>query len=139
MQSAPRFPRSYENLPVRRALEAIAVNPSLDGLNALLAAALKGGLVVDLTGSNEQSGTFVRTIESTAGEPVLPLFTSMKELEKAVAGAGGKGQKVQATILPAREALGLITSAEFVAVQFNPGGTGALVVARDHIEQALGE
>ncbi len=136
MNAAGRFPQSYENVPVRKALDAINAAPTLEALDALLDAALTGGLVVDVTGSTEESGTRIRTIASTAGEPVLPLFTSMKALRDAVGAAAGKGTQVQAIIIPAREALALIESADFVAVQFNPG-TNTMIVARSHIESAL--
>jgi hypothetical protein len=136
---APRFPQSYENAPVRAALTAIAAEPTLENLDALLAAAVKGGLVVDVTGSTPQD-TRLRTISSTTGEAVLPLFTSMKALRAAVAQtAEGEGTRVQAVIVPATEALGFIRTADFVAVQFDPGAEHTMVVARSHIESALGE
>ncbi|GAB3582830.1 hypothetical protein GCM10027406_26110 [Leifsonia lichenia] len=139
MGAAPRFPQSYENVAVRKALSAIAAEPTLEHLDALLAAATKGGLVVDVTGSTPQD-TRLRTLTSTAGEPVLPLFTSMKALRDAVgATEEGAGTQVQAVIVPALEALGFIRSAEFVAVQFNPGAEQTMVVARSHIESALSE
>ena len=78
-----RFPQTYENGPARTALAAIAAEPTLANLESLLAAAAKGGLVVDVTGS-EPGEVRLRTIQSTAGEPVLPLFTSMKALRNAV-------------------------------------------------------
>ncbi|MGJ4845683.1 MULTISPECIES: SseB family protein [unclassified Leifsonia] len=135
----PRFPQSYENVAVRTALAAIAAEPTLENLDALLAAAVKGGLVVDVTGSTPQD-TRLRTLTSTNGEPVLPLFTSMKALRDAVgATEEGAGTQVQAVIVPATEALGFIRSAEFVAVQFNPGTEQTMVVARSHIESALSE
>lgn len=138
MAPAPRFPQTYENVPVRRALAAIAAEPTLENLEVLLAAAVKGGLVVDVTGSTPQD-TRLRTISSTTGEPVLPLFTSMKALRGAVGQtAEGAGTKVQAVIVPAVEALGFIRTAEFVAVQFDPGSEQTMVVARSHIESALG-
>ncbi|KRC46710.1 hypothetical protein ASE16_14925 [Leifsonia sp. Root227] len=139
MAASPRFPQSYENVAVRKALAAIAAEPTLEHLDALLAAATKGGLVVDVTGSTPQD-TRLRTLTSTAGEPVLPLFTSMKALRDAVgATEEGAGTQVQAVIVPAVEALGFIRSAEFVAVQFNPGAEQTMVVARSHIESALSE
>lgn len=139
MAQTPRFPQSYENVAVRTALTAIAEEPTLENLDALLAAAVKGGLVVDVTGSTPQD-TRLRTLTSTAGEPVLPLFTSMKALRDAVGStAEGAGTQVQAVIVPALEALGFIRSAEFVAVQFNPGAAQTMVVARSHIESALSE
>lgn len=133
-----RFPQTYENGPVRKALTALAAEPSLEKLEALLAAATTGGLVLDVTGS-APGEVRLRTIQSTAGEPVLPLFTSMKALRNAVGASGGKGTKVQAVIVPAVEALGHISSADFVAVQFDPGASHTMVVARSHIESALSE
>ncbi|MFF9564220.1 SseB family protein [Leifsonia sp. NPDC014704] len=135
----PRFPQSYENVPVRTALTTLAAEPTLENLDALLAAAVKGGLVVDVTGSTPQE-TRLRTISSTTGEAVLPLFTSMNALRAAVAqSAEGEGARVQAAIVPALEALRFIRTAEFVAVQFDPGAAHTMVVARSHIESALGE
>ncbi|MFF1876743.1 SseB family protein [Leifsonia sp. NPDC058230] len=137
MAVTPRFPSSYENVPVRKALAAIAAEPSIPNLDALLAAAVTGGLVVDVTGSTPESTT-LRTISSTTGEAVLPLFTSMKALRDAVGSTpGGAGQKLQAVIVPATEALGFIATADFVAVQFNPGAEETMIVARSHIESAL--
>jgi hypothetical protein len=137
MAVKPRFPSSYENIPVRKALAAIVAEPSIENLDALLAAAVKGGLVVDVTGSTPDNTT-LRTISSTTGESVLPLFTSMKALQGAVADGAGAGTQVQAVIVPATEALGFISTADFVAVQFNPGAEETMIVARSHIESALG-
>ncbi|WP_285114680.1 SseB family protein [Leifsonia sp. fls2-241-R2A-40a] len=135
----PRFPQSYENTPVKKALAAIAAEPTLPNLEALLAAAVKGGLVVDVTGSTPQD-TRLRTISSTTGEAVLPLFTSTSALRAAVAqSAEGDGVQVQAVIVPAVEALSFIRTADFVAVQFDPGAEHTMVVARSHIESALSE
>ncbi|MFJ3490133.1 SseB family protein [Leifsonia aquatica] len=139
MAPSPRFPQTYENVPVRKALADIAAEPTLPNLEALLTAAVKGGLVVDVTGSTPED-TRLRTISSTTGEPVLPLFTSMKALRSAVGQtAEGAGTKVQAVIVPAVEALGFVRTAEFVAVQFDPGSEQTMVVARSHIETALGD
>ncbi|AAT88177.1 hypothetical protein ATY41_07725 [Leifsonia xyli subsp. xyli] len=138
MGARGRFPPSYENVPVRKALAVIAAEPTLENLAALLAAAKKGGLVVDVTGSGPGE-VRLRTIGSTTGEAVLPLFTSMRALRAAVGGAAGGGTRVQAVIVPGPEALGHISSADFVAVQFDPGTPHALVVARSHIEAALSE
>lgn len=142
--ASPRFPAGYQNVPVRAALDALASEPSMDGLDALLKASVRGGLAVDVTGSTPETGTRIRTIVSTDGEPVLPLFTSIDEVKLAVASAldaaASAGERdqvaVQAAILPARDALALIGSDEFVAVQFDPGST-AQVIMRTHIETAL--
>ncbi|MCX7522680.1 SseB family protein [Microbacterium sp. STN6] len=137
MKATPRFPASYVNTGVERALAALAAAPSEQTLSALLDAATKGGLVLDITGSSAETGTHVRTVASTDGKQVLPLFTSMKELQRAVAETAEEGMQVQATIVPSRQALELIrTDDDFVAVQFNPG-PDALVVARAHVEAAL--
>ena len=133
-----RFPQSYENGPVRKALAAISADPTIENLGALLAAATKGGLVVDVTGSSADY-VRLRTISSTTGEAVLPLFTSMKALRTAVGAASGTGTRVQAIVVPAVEALGYIRTADFVAVQFDPGAPHTMVVARSHIESALSE
>lgn len=138
-QPKPRFPQSYENVPVKKALTTLAAEPTLEHLDALLVAAAKGGLVVDVTGSTPQD-TRLRTISSTTGEAVLPLFTSMNALRAAVAqSAEGEGARVQAVIVPAVEALGFIRTADFVAVQFDPGAAHTMVVARSHIESVLSE
>lgn len=136
MVAARSFPHSYVNTPVLRALDDMHEAPSTDKLTVLLDAALTGGLVVDITGSTKETGPQARTLISSDGQGVLPLFTSMKALESAV-GTSAPGTMVQATILPAREALSLVMADELAAVQFDPGPR-ALVVARTHIEAALG-
>jgi hypothetical protein len=138
----PPYPQAYENVPVRVALEQIAAEPTPEALDDLLAASQRGGLVIDVTGSTAETGTRLRTIVSTAGEPVLPLFTSIDQLKSAVQAAAEEAGsvsavEVRAVILPAREALELIESADFVAAQFNPGSSTAMVVARSHIQEAL--
>ena len=146
---APQFPASYVNTAVERALTYLAAAPGEETLAALLDAAQRGGLVLDVTGSDPES-PHVRTIASTEGRPVLPLFTSMEQLEIAVgqalaaeasdAQAPGAPRPeetaVQAAIVPARQALELIESDDFVAVQFNPG-QAAQVIARSHVDLAL--
>lgn len=136
MAPARRFPHSYVNTPVLRALEDLHAAPSEEKLTVLLDAALTGGLVVDITGSTQETGPQARTLISSDGHGILPLFTSMRALEDAV-GASAPDTMVQATILPAREALALVTADDLAAVQFDPGPR-ALVVARTHVEAALG-
>jgi hypothetical protein len=128
------FPRSYVNQPVRDALDAFQAAPSVDGIAAALAAARTGGLVVDVTGSTARTGQRIRTITSTDGQLVLPLFTSLAELGLAV--PHDQRASVQGTILPGADALGLIASADFVAVQFD-AGSRAIIVKRSFIEDAL--
>ncbi|TAM70577.1 MAG: SseB family protein [Microbacteriaceae bacterium] len=136
MKQPARFPHSYVNTGVEHAIQDVFATQSESALPGLLRAALKGGLVVDITGSTQESGPRARTLVSSEGHGVLPLFTSMKTLEEAV-GAVAAGTMVQATILPAREALALVQTPDIAAVQFNPGPFG-LVVARRHIEAMLG-
>jgi hypothetical protein len=136
MAGSPRFPHSYVNTPVLRALDDMHDEPSTEKLTGLLEAAMTGGLIVDITGSTQETGPQARTLISSDGKGVLPLFTSMKALEAAV-GTSAPGTMVLATILPARDALTLVTADDLAAVQFNPGPR-ALVVARAHIEAALG-
>lgn len=132
---APRFPQSYENRALVSALDKLVADPGEATLEALLQAALSGGLTVDVTGSSP-SDLRLRTIQTTDGREVLPLFSSMKELKATVHAAGDRGAKVSGIIVPGRQALGFIDSADFVAVQFNPRMPGG-VVAREHIERAL--
>jgi hypothetical protein len=129
-----QFPASYVNTGVEHALVNLAAAPGEATLAALLDAARRGALVVDVTGSDPES-PHVRTIASTDGRPVLPLFTSIEQLELAV-GQATEGTAVQAAIVPARQALELIESDDFIAVQFNPGPS-AQVIARSHVEVAL--
>lgn len=146
------FAEDYVNEAVETALDALAATPGESTLAALLDAAQRGGLVLDVTGSTPESGPRVRTVASTDGHPVLPLFTSLAQVELAVgqalaqaaqAAQGAQPQAsapaevpVQGVIVPARRALELIASDHFVAVQFNPG-QAAQVIARRHVEMAL--
>jgi hypothetical protein len=138
VKATPRFPATYVNTAVERAIDALHEAPSERTLHGLLSAAQKGGLVLDVTGSTPETGTQVRTIVSTEGQLVLPLFTSMAQLKLAVGqSAVGAGTAVQAAVVSARQALELVTGDGLIAVQFNPGGTSQ-VVARAHVEAALG-
>lgn len=132
---SPAFPRSYVNTKVRETLDAFAAEPSMAGIEAVLAAAQRGGLAVDVTGSTAASGLRIRTIPSTDGELVLPLFTCLAELGLAVGDEQRDG--VKGSLMPAAQALGLIETADFVAVQFDPGSR-AVVVQRSLVEAALG-
>ncbi len=122
---APAFPKSYSNRPLRKALETFAALPNRTTLDALLTAMRTGALVVDITGTTDAADPQLRTILSTTGELVLPLFTSVAELRLAV--PAEHRAAAQATILPAREALALVTTADFVAVQFDVGSLGQVV------------
>ena len=127
------FPRSYVNTPVRDALAAFEAAPSVAGIQRVLELATTGGLVVDVTGSTPESGPRVRTLTSTEGELVLPLFTSLSELGLAVPEA--ERADVQGTILPGRDALSIVASADIVAVQFD-AGSRQIIVKRSFVDEA---
>ena len=127
---APAFPKSYSNRPLRKALETFAALPNRTTLDALLAAMRTGGLVVDITGSTDATDPQLRTVLSTTGELVLPLFTSVAELRLAV--PVEQRPSTQAMILPAKEALALVSTADFVAVQFDVASL-AQVVKREFV------
>jgi hypothetical protein len=133
---APAFPQSYENRAAAVALDRLVEAPGEETLAALLDAALRGGLTVDVTGSPSPQDLRLRTLQTTDGQQVLPLFTSMKELKATADAAGLGGTKVNGIIVPGRQALGFIESADFVAVQFNPRLAGG-IVAREHVLRAL--
>jgi hypothetical protein len=133
---APAFPQSYENRAAAVALDRLIESPGEATLGALLDAALRGGLTVDVTGSPSAKDLRLRTLQTTDGQQVLPLFTSMKELKATADAAGLGGTKVNGIIVPGRQALGFIETADFVAVQFNPRLAGG-IVAREHVLRAL--
>ncbi len=126
----PAFPKSYTNRALRRALETFAALPNRTTLDALLSAMRSGGIVVDISGTTDQADPQVRTLLSTSGELVLPLFTSLAELRLAVPEEARA--TAQAMILPAADALALVQTADFVAVQFDAGSI-AQVVKRDFV------
>lgn len=126
----------YENSAARAALDAFAATPDYAGLAAFLTAALDGYLVVDVTGTQKKKTTRIRTTRSTTGQLILPLFTSMAELRRAV--PKKQAEHVRGAVMPAREALHLIHSDRFVAAQFD-AGSAKLVVLRKFLERALDE
>lgn len=130
----PARPGPYRNSEAREALEALVAEPTSEGVERLLTACLEGSLVVDVTGSQPGGVPHVRTVATTTGEQVLPLFTSTDEVRAAV--PHQQHPRVQMLVLPGREAFALIGTADFVAVQLDPGSI-AQVVARSHIERAL--
>jgi hypothetical protein len=78
----------------------------------------------------------VRTIRSTKGQLVLPIFTSMDEL-RAIVPADRRDQ-LKGAVMPAREALALISSDRFVAAEFDKA-SAALVVLRKYVSLAAGD
>ncbi|KAM9864719.1 hypothetical protein ACIFOC_02461 [Leucobacter aridicollis] len=128
---------NYENEAARAALVAFTATPDYEHLATFLNALRDGYLVVDVTGtSTKKKGPRVRTIRSTKGQLVLPVFTSMAEL-RALAPATG-GEELKGAIMPARAALSLITADRFVAAEFDKA-SAALVCLRKFIMLVLGE
>lgn len=126
----------YANEQVRATLTAFHAEPDFERLAEFLTSLREGFLIADVTGTQRKKATHVRTIRSTKGQLVLPLFTSMEELR--LAHPKGRREQAKGAIMPAREALGLITSSPFVAVQFDTGST-ALPVLRKYITLVLGD
>lgn len=125
----------YANSGVRAALDALQATPDYEHLAAFLSSLREGFLVVDVTGTPKKKSTRIRTIRSTRGQLLLPLFTSMSEVRLAVPKA--QAEQVKGAIMPIAEALRLIHSDRFVAAQFD-AGSAALVVLRKYIELVLG-
>lgn len=126
----------YANDQVEESLTAFQADPDFARLAEFLTALRDGFLIADVTGTQRKKSTHVRTIRSTKGQLVLPLFTSMEELR--LAHPKGRREQAKGAIMPAREALGLINSSPFVAVQFNTG-SAALPVLRKYIALVLGD
>ncbi|AJM76905.1 SseB family protein [Rathayibacter toxicus] len=123
-----------QNIPAREALEKLIEVPTTEGIDRLFAACFEGSLVVDITGSQPGSTPRARTIATTTGEQVLPLFTSTDELRTAV--PRQQRARVQMLVLPGREAFALIDNADFVAVQIDAGSL-AQVITRSFVTRAL--
>ncbi|KAM9862034.1 SseB family protein [Leucobacter sp. BZR 635] len=126
---------NYENTEARAALLAFQAAPDYEHLAAFLNALREGFLVVDVTGtSSKKKGPRVRTIRSTKGQLVLPIFTSMAELRALAPQA--RGEEVKGAIMPARAALSLIKADRFVAAEFDKA-SASLVCLRKFILLAL--
>lgn len=126
----------YANTAVREAIEALQSRPDYEHLAGLLGAVRTGFLVADVTGTAKKKATRIRTIRSTDGRLVLPLFTSMDELRRAM--PKGRADQAKGALMPALEALRLIRTQPFVAAQFDVG-SAALVVVRKYLDLALGD
>lgn len=124
----------YENVVVQDALAALTKDPNWERLAEFVRALGTGYLIVDVTGTNKKKATHVRTVRSTTGQLVLPLFTSMAEVRQAV--PKRQQDAVRGAMMPALDALKLVESDRFVAAQVNPGSS-ALVVKREFIERIL--
>jgi hypothetical protein len=125
----------YANESVENAIAALNRQPDWQHMAAFLTALREGFLVVDVTATQKKKSTHIRTVRSTKGQLVLPVFTSMAELRLAV--PKNKREHVRGAMMPALDALQLITSDRFVAAQIN-AGSSALVVKRDYVELVLG-
>ncbi|KUF06833.1 SseB family protein [Leucobacter sp. G161] len=136
MQDTPEgVDENYENTEARAALLAFQETPDYEHLATFLNAIREGYLVVDVTGtSSKKKGPRVRTIRSTKGQLVLPIFTSMAEL-RALSGTA-RGEELKGAIMPARSALSLITADRFVAAEFDKASAG-LVCLRKFITLAM--
>ena len=126
----------YANTDVREAILALQADADYERLATFLSALREGFLVADVTGTQKKKSTHVRTIRSTRGQLLLPLFTSMHELR--LAHPAGRRDEAKGVIMPALEALRLIRSGPFVAVQFD-ACSAALVVLRKYVELVLGD
>lgn len=139
--AAPEPTPDYSNDGVRDAIAALQAEPGAETLTAVLVAVRHGHLIVDVTGLPEGTDR-IRTIRSTDGGLVLPLFTAMPELALAVGAQGGRRKKkpvpVRGTLMPALDALALIGRERFVAAQFDPGTTGFVMRTR-FVRAALGD
>lgn len=124
----------YANERVHTALTQLQAEPDYEQLAEFLTSLREGFLVADVTGTHKKKSTHVRTIRSTKGQLLLPLFTSMEELR--LAHPKGRRDQAKGAIMPALEALRLIESSPFVAVQFN-AGSAALPVLRKYISLVL--
>jgi hypothetical protein len=124
----------YENTGVREAILEFQSTPDYERLASFLTALRDDFLIADVTGTQKKKSTRVRTIRSTKGQLLLPLFTSMDELRAAH--PKGRQNEVKGAIMPAIEALRLIRSSPFVAAQFD-AGSAALIVLRKYIDLAL--
>ena len=126
--------KDYENAAAREALTAFHATPDYEHLAALLNSFREGYLVADVSGTGgKRRGPRVRTIRSTRGQLVLPLFTSLAELRALT--PEHKRSEVKGAVLPARDALGLIHSDRFVAAEFDKS-SASLVLLRKYITLA---
>ncbi|MGO3146777.1 MAG: SseB family protein [Leucobacter sp.] len=127
----------YENVAVREALVSLLDAPDYTHLAAFLNALREGFLFVDVTGAtSKKKGARVRTIRSTKGQLVLPIFTSMSELRATA--PGSRAEEIKGALMPAQAALALITTDRFVAAEFDKGSL-AQVILRKYITRVIGD
>ena len=137
----------YSNTQARDALTALQQTPDYQHLAAFLNVIREGFLVVDVTGTTtKKRGTRARTLRTAQGQLVLPIFTSMDELRLAVKGGAKANSRAarrsaaepKGAVMPAREALQLITGDRFVAAEFD-SGSAKQVLLRRYVELAAGD
>ena len=137
--SDPQIPEDihadYVNEEAQSALRAFTATPDYERLAVFLTSLRGGYLVADVTGSPGKKKHRFRTIRSTTGQLVLPLFTSMDEL-RAVSSPDRRGE-VRGAVMPARSALELIKTDRFVAAEFDKA-SAALVLLRKYVTLAAG-
>ena len=127
----------YANEAAEQALKSFQESPDYPHLAEFLTALRSGHLVVDVSGtSSKKKGPRIRTIRSTKGQLVLPLFTSMQQLRETV--PAERRAEVRGAVVPAREALALISSDRFVAAEFNKS-SASLVLLRKYVSLAAGD
>ncbi len=137
----------YSNTRARDALTALQQTPDYEHLAAFLSAIREGFLVVDVTGTTtKKRGTRARTLRTAQGQLVLPIFTSMDELRLAVKGGAKANSRAarrsaaepKGAVMPAREALQLISGDRFIAAEFD-SGSAKQVLLRRYVELAAGD
>lgn len=126
----------YANEGVREALQRLQQVSDYPHLAEFLTSLRQGYLVIDVTGTSTKRGPRVRTIRSTNGQLVLPLFTSMAELRAAI--PAQDQEHLKGAVMVAREALALINSDRFVAAEVDKA-SAALVILRKYISLAASE
>lgn len=127
----------YANTGAQATLSAFQETPDYPHLAALLLALREGYLVVDVSGTaSKKKGHRIRTIRSTKGQLVLPLFTSMERLRATV--PAERRAELKGAVMPALEALALIGADRFVAAEIDKG-PDSLVLLRKYIALAGGD
>lgn len=126
----------YANEEAQEALRKLQETPDYEHLAAFLTSLREGYLVIDVTGTSTKRGPRVRTIRSTKGQLVLPLFTSMAELRAAI--PAKDHEQLKGAVMVAREALALIGSDRFVAAEIDKA-SASLVILRKYISLTAGD
>lgn len=127
----------YVNEAVETQMHALLDTPDYERLAAFMNTLREGFLFTDVTGAvSRKKGARVRTTRTTRGQLVLPIFTSMENLRAAVSSKGRRVPETKGALMPSLEALRIIETDRFVAVEINPGAR-SLVVLRKYISLLL--